>query len=182
MPNPPSTNGANGRNARGQFTTGNAGGPGNPHAKKVAALRATLMKTVTHRDLQAIVKGLIERAKAGDVLAAREVLDRCFGKPRQGVDMDVGMELATPPGPLDFAQMTDLQIAEVIEAADLPLPPILRAKIDLIRSQPAAPDALPKPPPEVPAKRRRSTSAKASTPAVPKKKPRKKSPRKRRDG
>lgn len=139
MANPPSINGSNGRNARGQLAAGNPGGPGNPHIKKVAALRTTLLKTVTHRDLQAIVKSLIERAKAGDVFAAREVFDRCFGKPRQGVDMDLGMEVATLPGAPDLTRMTDMEIAEVIEAAEIPLPPILKAKADLIRAQAAEP-------------------------------------------
>ncbi len=39
--NDPSTNGANGRDAAtGRFLAGNSGGPGNPYAERVAALRS----------------------------------------------------------------------------------------------------------------------------------------------
>lgn len=77
----PSTNGANGRDARGRFAVGNAGGPGNPHAARVGQLRAALLDAVTPADVRAIVSALVEQAKAGDVRAIREVLDRTLGKP-----------------------------------------------------------------------------------------------------
>lgn len=81
----PSTNGANGRGSGGRFAAGNAGGPGNPHAKRVAELRAVLLAAVTDRDLRAIVAKLVERAKAGELPAIRELLDRLLGKPLSGV-------------------------------------------------------------------------------------------------
>jgi len=78
----PSTNGDNGgRTARGTFAKGNAGGPGNPHAKRVARLRSALMRAITPGDIKAIVSKLIDMARAGDVAAAREVLQRVFGPP-----------------------------------------------------------------------------------------------------
>ena len=70
----------NGRDGAGRFTPGNPGGPGNPYAKRVAALRAAMLDAVTEEDVRAIVGKLVELAKAGNVPAAKEVLDRCLGK------------------------------------------------------------------------------------------------------
>jgi len=83
---PPSPNGGNGRDARGRFAKGYRGGPGNPNAKRVAELRAMIRDAVTQNDLKAVVGALIEKAKGGDVMAARELLDRLVGKPAAGVD------------------------------------------------------------------------------------------------
>lgn len=126
MSKSPSTNGANGRNALGQFTVGNTCGRGNPHAKKVAALRATMLKAVTHRDLEAIVKQLIKQAKDGDVLAAREIFDRCFGKAKQSVDMEV--DTTTNRIEREFGDMSPEELAEILEQGNNPLPGVL-AKI-----------------------------------------------------
>ena len=84
----PSTNGANGavgggRQAGGRFATGNAGGPGNPHARQVAALRSALLDAVTPAEMTAIVAKLVADAKAGSVASAREVLERTLGKPQE---------------------------------------------------------------------------------------------------
>lgn len=62
---------------------GNPGGPGNPHGRQVAELRRVILEAVTPDDLRAIIAALVKKAKAGDITAAREVLDRCFGKPAQ---------------------------------------------------------------------------------------------------
>ncbi len=76
----PSPNGANGRGATGRFLPGNGGGPGNPYAKRVAALRAAMLDAISEGDTQAILRRLVELAKAGNVQAAKEVLDRCLGR------------------------------------------------------------------------------------------------------
>jgi hypothetical protein len=76
----PTPNGANGRDQNGRFAPGNPGGPGNPQAKRVAALRRALLKSVKPADLEAIVLKLVEAAKAGDIQAAKEILDRTVGK------------------------------------------------------------------------------------------------------
>ena len=82
MRSTPSPNGDNGdRDASGRFAPGNAGGPGNPHAKQASRLRAAMLQAVTAEDMNAIVTKLIELAKTGSVPAAREVLDRCLGRP-----------------------------------------------------------------------------------------------------
>ncbi len=67
----------------GRFLPGNPGGRGNPFAKRVAALRSALLDAVTPDDIAAAVRALIEKAKAGDVAAIRELLDRCIGKPQE---------------------------------------------------------------------------------------------------
>jgi len=70
----------NGRTASGQFAVGNAGGPGNPHARRVGELRRALLDSITVEDIQAVGVALIARAKAGEVAAIRELLDRILGK------------------------------------------------------------------------------------------------------
>lgn len=69
-----------GRGAGGRFVAGNRHGRGNPHAKQHAMLRETLLSAVTPDDLRAVVRGLVEQAKAGNVPAARELLDRVIGR------------------------------------------------------------------------------------------------------
>ena len=71
---------ANGRTPRGQFAKGNPGGPGNPHAKRVAWLRAALLEAVSKDDLRAIARTLVKKAKGGDLPAIRELLNRVIGK------------------------------------------------------------------------------------------------------
>ena len=88
----PSTNGPNGRDARGRFVRGNQGGPGNPHARKVAQLRSALLKAVKLTDLRAIVKALVSQAKQGDVAAAKLLLERLLGPPI-AVDIEDRLEL-----------------------------------------------------------------------------------------
>jgi hypothetical protein len=81
MNDSPSTNGANGRGAGGRFVPGNKGGPGNPHAGRVARLRAALFKSVTPSDLRLVIAALLSQAKAGDVASIRELLQRLLGPP-----------------------------------------------------------------------------------------------------
>ena len=44
--------------------------------------------TVSDDDLRAIVSTLVEKAKAGDVMAAREVLDRLLGKAKISIESE----------------------------------------------------------------------------------------------
>src|SRR5947209_18915993 len=69
-----------GRDAQGRFRTGNRGGPGNPFARRVAALRQALYRAVDEKDLETITEALMEKAKAGDVAAAKLVLSYVIGK------------------------------------------------------------------------------------------------------
>ena len=90
LPDDPSADGANGggRDGLGRFAAGNSGGPGNPHGRQVAKLRAALLEAVTPEDLREIVEKLVESAKAGSIQAAHELLDRCLGKP-EAVDLAI---------------------------------------------------------------------------------------------
>lgn len=87
----------NGRTACGQFAKGNAGGPGNPHARRVAALREVLLAAVTEADIRAVAKALVARAKAGEVAAARELLDRLLGKAQPPTEEVRPLELIITP-------------------------------------------------------------------------------------
>lgn len=86
----PSPNGADrcaGRDVRGRFQKGNRGGPGNPMARKVGQLRAALFRCVTTGELRQVVHRLVQNASAGDVQAARLLLDRLLG-PCVAVDVE----------------------------------------------------------------------------------------------
>lgn len=72
------------RDKNGRFTTGNPGGPGNPHAGQVAQLRAAILDAVGTDDVVAIIAQLVRKAREGDLAAAREVLDRTIGKAGPG--------------------------------------------------------------------------------------------------
>jgi hypothetical protein len=77
-----------GRDAEGRFVQGNPGGPGNPFARKTAALRKALLERVTEEDIQEIVIVLLLKAKQGDAAAARLLLSYVVGKPQPAVDPD----------------------------------------------------------------------------------------------
>ena len=79
--NAPSPNGDNGRRPNGRFAKGNPGGPGNPMARKVGQYRRALVRAVTAKDIAEAVKALVAAAKAGELPAIRELLDRCIGRP-----------------------------------------------------------------------------------------------------
>ena len=84
----PSTNGTSGRTSNGQFAKGNPGGPGNPYARRVARLRATLLDAVGENGLADIVQGMVTAAKGGDVAAAKLLLSYLLGKPVESVEPD----------------------------------------------------------------------------------------------
>jgi hypothetical protein len=76
------------RQPNGQFARGNKGGPGNPYARHAAAFRDLLIKCVTAEDFVAVAVAVIEKAKAGDVPAARLVFQYTVGKPLSSADPD----------------------------------------------------------------------------------------------
>ena len=67
--------------ANGRFQKGNPGGPGNPFAARVMAYRRALMDAVSEEDLQGIARTMVKFAQAGDVAAAKLIIDRTAGKP-----------------------------------------------------------------------------------------------------
>src|SRR5262249_1994659 len=81
------------RDAQGRFAPGNPGGPGNPFARQVAALRQAVLQSVTAEDLQAITRKLVELAKEGNVGAAKLVRAYAVGKPAPAPEPDrLGLE------------------------------------------------------------------------------------------
>ena len=74
----PSTNG---RDQHGRFAPGNAGGPGNPQGGTMERLRHALLLAVRKDDVAAIAATLVEQAKAGDLAAVKELLNRVLGRP-----------------------------------------------------------------------------------------------------
>jgi hypothetical protein len=76
------------RDGNGRFVEGNPGGPGNPFARRVAALRKVLLSAITHEDIEAMTRLLLDRAKGGDVAAIKLLLAYVVGKPVEAVDPD----------------------------------------------------------------------------------------------
>src|SRR5437899_3454412 len=85
---PPVNAPAEGRDARGRFTKNNRGGPGNPFARRVAALRQALLDTVTEEDIRVVSARLLEQARAGDLAAVKLLFAYVIGKPGECVDPD----------------------------------------------------------------------------------------------
>ena len=75
--------GVAGRTRKGQFAPGNGFGKGNPHARRVAALRSALLDAVSEDDMRAVIQKVVEQAKQGDVMAARVLFERVLGKPTE---------------------------------------------------------------------------------------------------
>lgn len=63
----------------------------NSFARKVAELRTAIMASVTVEDMMEIMVTLLEKAKAGNMFAIKEVFDRTLGKP---VEPDVMGQIA----------------------------------------------------------------------------------------
>ena len=85
----PTTKGDKGeRGEVGRFLPGNAGGPGKPYARKAATLRGSLINAVTHEDIEAIIHSQVEKAKQGDTVAAKFIVERILGRP-QTIDLSL---------------------------------------------------------------------------------------------
>lgn len=68
------------RDERGRFLPGNPGGPGNPMAARVAEYRRAAMDAVGVDEVRGVFRMLCDKALAGDVVAAKVLLDRLFGR------------------------------------------------------------------------------------------------------
>ena len=86
----------NAHKSNGQWARGNPGGPGNPNLRAIGALRSEMLRAITPKEIRAIVKKLIDKAKRADVFAAREVLDRACGKPAVSISVEQGFSSETP--------------------------------------------------------------------------------------
>jgi hypothetical protein len=77
-----------GRDAKGRFTKGKPGGPGNPFARHVAKLRSALVQCVSEEDIRRIAEGLLVSAKLGHLPSIRTLLMYTLGKPSGTVNPD----------------------------------------------------------------------------------------------
>lgn len=69
------------RDESGRFLKGNPPGPGNPHVKRIAELKAAVLAAVSPDDLRRVVETLVRLATDGeDVAASKVLMDRLFGK------------------------------------------------------------------------------------------------------
>ena len=91
------------------FKPGNPGGPGNPYVSKIAALKVALYEAVDTGDLHKIIRKHVKKAIEGDVASAHLILDRCFGKPKEFVELSVGFAgiLAEVKSMAEAARMTE---------------------------------------------------------------------------
>lgn len=109
MPHPAPTHDANG-----YFAKGNKLGRGNPAHKRMGQLRKAFIKAVTPEDVLEVGKKLMEKAKSGDIPAARLFLDHVLGRAPQHI------ELTGPEGQALGLSLADIQIAIFQSIADLP--------------------------------------------------------------
>ncbi len=113
-----------GRDRHGRFAEGNAGGPGNPFARQVAALRVALLRAVTEQDLDDVARELVRQAKEGNLAAARLLLSYTLGKPAPAVDPDTldaqeweGYRRVPDPGPEAAAMIGRMPLETACEMA-----------------------------------------------------------------
>jgi hypothetical protein len=101
-----------GRDPRGRFAKGNIGGPGNPFARKAAALRTALFEAVTDEDIRFIAAQLVAEARLGDLPAIKLLFQYVLGKPAAAVDPDtldlheLGLYRQAPT-PAEFQETSD---------------------------------------------------------------------------
>src|SRR5882724_12828810 len=73
--------GCSDRTPDGRFAKDNPGGPGNPHARHCARMLALLRASISDEEMVAIFRKLVEKARAGDVSAAKLLMSYNLGKP-----------------------------------------------------------------------------------------------------
>jgi hypothetical protein len=119
MKRAPSPNGSNGRDARGRFIEGNPGGPGNPHARRIAQLRSILLESISDDDFRYVVRRLVHLAKNGGELPwIKELFDRTIGKPSavfEALDDEIAGDATNGPTIQDQMQ-AELERSDFLES------------------------------------------------------------------
>jgi hypothetical protein len=76
------------RTPDGRFAKDNPGGPGNPHARHCARMLALLRTSISDEEMVAIIRVLVEKARGGDVSAAKLLMSYKLGKPAPAPNPD----------------------------------------------------------------------------------------------
>src|SRR5262245_14058532 len=76
------------RDHRGRFLPGNPGGPGNPHVRELARLRAKWREMTPDVVFESLQGALLGKALAGNFPALKLYLEYMMGKPDRSVDID----------------------------------------------------------------------------------------------
>jgi hypothetical protein len=131
-----------GHDQRGRFAKGNAGGPGNPFGRHVAALRAALLAGVTAEDIQRVMAALRDQALKGNIAAIRLLLAYTVGKPASAGEPD-DVESDECPPPKQTAAPAD-EVAPTFEPKPAPpASPIANAAPPVPADEPAKQDTPP---------------------------------------
>jgi hypothetical protein len=77
-----------GREKNGRFAKGNPGGPGNPYARRMAAIRKQMIEFMTPERTHLYLMALLEHTLKGNMAAAKLLAEHTAGKPLAGVDGD----------------------------------------------------------------------------------------------
>lgn len=95
------------RKPRGKpFEKGNPGGPGNPNIRRMAEHQAAVREAISGADLKKVLQKLKELAIDGDVQAAKVLLDRVLGKPKDPPGEATGIDIKA-----DIASITAAVVA-----------------------------------------------------------------------
>ena len=81
--------GSPGRDQRGRWIRGCAPGPGRPPAAREEAYREALQAAASPEDLGMVFGKVMERARAGDIAAARLVMQQLVGPPGSAMSQSV---------------------------------------------------------------------------------------------
>ena len=97
--------GKKGRKTNGRFEKGHRHSVGNPGptGSKAQKLRDAALAAVSVADIKAIIQKLVKQAKGGNIKAAKEVLDRCLGKPAEEVG---GVNIPTSPNKVPIEEIS----------------------------------------------------------------------------
>jgi hypothetical protein len=85
---PPDAAAAEGRDEKGRFAAGNKGGPGNPFARRVAALRQVILEELGPEDVRQLIRKLKSMASEGHVQAHKLLLSYGLGRPTKMANPD----------------------------------------------------------------------------------------------
>ena len=113
----PSADGQTDRDNSGQFVNGNKAAVGNEKGTDRTSkwLKKALYDTVTEKDVVAIAKKLVAKAKKGDIPATKELFDRLWGKAMQEIEGEIRIIRETTPKSPE--EMTD-RLKEIVDAGD----------------------------------------------------------------